>query len=45
MPELDAELIKDLNIPNVETVAQLREHEKGHLLSHKEEHAKGDVLN
>ena len=45
LPELDAELIKELNIPNVETVEQLREHEKGHLLSHKEEHAKADVLN
>ncbi len=45
MPKLDVELVKEINIPNVETVEQLREHEKGHLLSHKEEHAKGDVLN
>ena len=45
IPELDEALVKELNIAGVETVAQLREHERGHLLQDKEQHAKGDVLN
>ena len=45
LPELDEELVKELNIAGVKTVEELRAHEKAHLLEHKEEHAKGDTLN
>ncbi len=45
LPELDEELVKELNINGVTNVKELREHEKAHLLEHKEEHARGNVLN
>ena len=45
IPELNEELIKDLNIEGVKTVEELREHEKAHLLEHKKEHARAETLN
>lgn len=45
LPTLDEELVKELNIAGVETVEQLKEHEKAHLLEHKEAEARGELLN
>lgn len=44
LPELDEELIKELNIEGVKTVEELKDHERKHLLEHKESHAKGHAL-
>ena len=44
VPELNEELIKELNIPEVKDVEGLREHQKAHLKAHKEEHATGHLL-
>lgn len=37
IPELNEELIKDLNLPNVKTVEDLKAHEKNRLLTQKDE--------
>ena len=44
LPELDDEFIKDLNFPNVETIAQLRENRQAQLLKQKENQEKGAYL-
>ncbi len=44
-PKLDAELIKDLNIPEVKDEAGLREYEKKSIKAQKENKAQGDALN
>ena len=44
VPELNEELIKGLNIPEVKDEAGLRAHEKAHLKAHKEEHATSHLL-
>ena len=45
IPELDDELVKDLGIENVETIASLREHEKEELTKKKEGEAKNKYFN
>ena len=45
LPKLDADLIKDLNLPEVKDEAGLREYEKKALLSQKEGKANSDALN
>ena len=45
LPELNDETVAELNIPGVKTVTELYEHERGHVLSHKEAHAKEEVMN
>jgi len=45
VPELDEELIKELNIPDVKDVASLREYEKRALLSQKEGAANNAAFN
>ena len=44
LPELDDEFIKDLNFPNVETIAQLRDNRQAQLLKQKENQEKGAYL-
>lgn len=44
LPELNEELIKDLNLPEVKTVEQLREYEKKALTNQKENKATSDAL-
>lgn len=44
LPELDEELVKELNIEGVKTVEELKEHERAHILEHKEQQAKGHAL-
>ena len=45
LPKLDADLIKDLNLPEVKDEAGLREYEKKALASQKEGKAQNDALN
>ena len=45
LPELDEEFIKDLNIPNVTNLEQLKENRKEALLKQKEASLKQDYLN
>ena len=45
LPELDEEFIKDLNIPNVTNLKQLKENRKEALLKQKEASLKQDYLN
>lgn len=45
LPKLDADLIKDLNLPEVKDEAGLREYEKKTLASQKEGKAQNDALN
>ena len=44
LPKLDADLIKDLNIPEVKDEASLREYEKKSILAQKENKAKSEAL-
>ena len=44
VPELNEDLIKELNIPEVKDVEGLRKHQKAHIAAHKEEHATGHLL-
>ena len=44
LPKLDADLIKDLNIPEVKDEASLREYEKKSILQQKEGKAQADAL-
>lgn len=44
-PKLDADLIKELNIPEVKDEASLREYEKKSIKSQKEGNAQGEALN
>ncbi len=44
IPELNEDLIKELNIPEVKDVEGLRKHQKAHIAAHKEEHATGHLL-
>ena len=44
LPELDDEFIKDLNFPNVETIAQLKENRQAQLLKQKESAEKNAYL-
>lgn len=44
VPELNEDLIKDLNIPEVKDVASLREYEKKQISAHKESHATNELL-
>ena len=44
VPELNEELIKDLNLPNVKTIEDLKAHEKNILLKKKESDAKRDYF-
>jgi trigger factor len=44
LPKLDADLIKDLNIPEVKDEASLREYEKKSILQQKEGKAKSEAL-
>lgn len=44
VPELNEDLIKELNIPEVKDVASLREYEKKHIESHKDSHATSELL-
>ena len=44
LPELDEELIKELNIEGVKTVDELKAHERAHILEQKEQQAKGHAL-
>ena len=44
LPPLDEEFIKDINLPNVETVAQLRANRREQLLKQKEASLKNDYL-
>ena len=45
LPELDEEFIKDLNLPNVENLEQLKANRKDALLKQKENNAKQEYLN
>ena len=45
IPALDAELVKELNIPNVSDVASLREYEKSSLKAQKENAANNEAFN
>ena len=45
LPELNEELIKELNIPDVKDVASLREHERRTLMSQKEQAANNAAFN
>lgn len=45
LPELNEELIKDLNIPEVKDVASLKEYEKKQISAQKEQSATNEVLN
>ena len=45
IPELTDEVVAELNIHGCKTVEELREHERGHVLSSKEGQAKQAVLN
>ena len=45
LPELNEELVKDLNIPEVKDVASLKEYEKNQIKSQKEQSATNEVLN
>ena len=45
LPALDEEFVKDVNLPNVETVDQLKENRREQLLKQKEGAAKNDYLN
>ena len=45
LPPLDEEFVKDVNLPNVETVDQLKENRREQLLKQKEASAKNEYLN
>ena len=45
LPAVDAEFIKDLNLPNVETLEQLKENRGAQLLRQKEDAARQNYLN
>ncbi len=45
LPELNEDLIKELNIEGVNNVEELRKHEEGHLLEHKNQQARAETLN
>lgn len=44
LPELNEDLIKELNIPEVKDEKSLREHQKAHIKAHKEQHATSKAL-
>ena len=45
LPPLDDEFVKDVNLPNVETVEQLRDNRREQLLRQKQAQAKNEYLN
>ena len=45
LPELDDEFIKDINLPNVETIVQLKDNRREQILKQKEASAKNEYLN
>ena len=45
LPALDEEFVKDVNLPNVETIDQLKENRREQLLKQKEGAAKNEYLN
>lgn len=45
LPELNEDLVKELNIEGVNNVEELRKHEEAHLLEHKNQQARAETLN
>lgn len=45
LPELNEDLVKELNIEGVNNVEELRKHEETHLLEHKNQQARAETLN